>query len=138
MFDITLCLTSALKKLSFLNFLRKKQKMTLFKRLILGAILLTTCFCTTPYIFRKMYSSRSITYALRLRPNEDLKQQLMAFAKANDLRAAYVITCVGSLKQAHIRFANQPKGTVLTEKFEITSLVGAFNTEGGAFSHLAR
>ncbi len=107
--------------------------MTLLKRLILGATLLTTCSSTTIYMFEKIKGSRSITYALRLRPNEDLKQQLMAFAKANDLHAAYVITCAGSLKQANIRFANQPKGTVLTEKFEITSLVGAFNTEGGHF-----
>ena len=104
--------------------------MTLFKRLILGTILITTCSFTTIYMFDKMKGSRSTTYALRLRPNEDLKQQLMAFAQANDLHAAYVITCVGRLKQANIRFANQPKGTVLTEKFEITSLVGAFNTEG--------
>jgi uncharacterized protein len=111
----------------------ENKRLNLLSRLLLVVALITTCSFSTVYIFEKMKGSRSKTYALRLRPNEDLKKQLMAFAQQNDLRAAYVITCVGSLRQANIRFANQPSGTLLTDKFEITSLVGAFNTEGGHF-----
>jgi uncharacterized protein len=91
------------------------------------------CSFSTLYIQQKMKASSSKVYALRLRPNEDLKKSLMDFAKKEKLKAAYIITCVGSLQKANIRFANQPNGTALTDKFEIVSLVGAFNTEGGHF-----
>jgi len=54
-------------------------------------------------------------YALRLHPNQDLKQEIGAFAKANNIQAGYIITCVGSLKKANLRFANQP-GPLLGKK----------------------
>jgi uncharacterized protein len=92
------------------------------------------CSFSTLYIHQKMKASSTKVYALRLRPNEDLKKSLMAFAKKENLKAAYIITCVGSLQKANIRFANQPNGTAFTDKFEIVSLVGAFNTEGGIFT----
>jgi predicted DNA-binding protein with PD1-like motif len=70
-------------------------------------------------------------FALRLRPGQDLQQEIFAFAKREDLRAAAIVTCVGSLKIATVRFANQPAGTPLTGPFEIVSLVGAFTRDGG-------
>lgn len=69
---------------------------------------------------------------MRLRPGQDLQEQIFAFAKAQDLQAAAIVTCVGSLKKATVRFANQPGGTSLEGgPFEIVSLVGTFTREGG-------
>ncbi len=70
-------------------------------------------------------------FALRLHPGQDVQKEILAFAKAQNLRAAAIVTCVGSLKTATVRFANQPEGTALTGPFEIVSLVGAFTRDGG-------
>lgn len=70
-------------------------------------------------------------FALRLRPGQDLQKEIFAFAKRQNLQAAAIVTCVGSLKTATVRFANQSEGTLLTGPFEIVSLVGAFTRDGG-------
>jgi uncharacterized protein len=70
------------------------------------------------------------TFALRLHPGDDLKTSLVAFAHQHDLRAALVLTCVGSLRQAALRLANQPDTTVFEGKFEIVSLVGTLCPDG--------
>lgn len=69
-------------------------------------------------------------FALRLKPNQDLKQSLKNFAIEQDIQAGFILTAIGSLKQATIRFANQSISTVLTNKFEIISLNGTLATEG--------
>jgi predicted DNA-binding protein with PD1-like motif len=43
---------------------------------------------------------------IRLHPGEDLKAQLDKYVKANCLKAASILTCVGSLQQVAIRSAN--------------------------------
>lgn len=43
---------------------------------------------------------------IRLHPGEDLKAQVDKYVKANRLKATCIITCVGSLQQVAIRFAN--------------------------------
>ncbi len=70
------------------------------------------------------------TYALRLRPNQDLRHELEAFAAAHNLRAAFVLTCVGSLRHAALRLANKPDTTHYEDKFEIVSLVGTLSNDG--------
>lgn len=70
------------------------------------------------------------TYAVRLKPGEDLRGALEAFATHHHLRAAFIQTCVGSLNSVTIRFANQPKETLLTGPFEIVSLVGTLSADG--------
>ena len=74
-------------------------------------------------------------YALRLSPNQDLKQEIVSFAKANNIQAGYIITCVGSLKTANLRLANQPEAVTWEEKFEIVSLVGMFGADSGVHLH---
>ncbi|GAB1544068.1 DNA-binding protein [Scytonema sp. NUACC21] len=69
-------------------------------------------------------------FPLRLRPDEDLKQSLKHFASKQDIKAGFILTAIGSLKQAKIRFANQDSSTVLAEKFEILSLNGTVATTG--------
>ena len=73
------------------------------------------------------------TYALRLRPGDDLRQQLTAFTKQHNIKAGAIVTCVGSLTTATLRLANQEGPTVYQGHFEIVSLVGTLSTNG---SHL--
>jgi len=77
-----------------------------------------------------MISSPQKVYAFRLISGQDLKQSLLSFAKENGLKAAYVITCVGSLKEAHLRLADQKMGTRWKQKMEIVSLVGTLFSDG--------
>ena len=78
-------------------------------------------------------SSALKTYALRLKPGDDLRQQLTAFAQQNHIAAGTMLTCVGSLTVATLRLANQEGPTVYRGHFEIVSLVGTLSVNG---SHL--
>ncbi|WP_259404427.1 PPC domain-containing DNA-binding protein [Hymenobacter sp. HSC-4F20] len=78
-------------------------------------------------------SSTLRAYALRLKPGQDLRRELEAFAQAHHLRAAAVLTCVGSLTTTSLRLANQEGGTQYHGHFEIVSLVGTLSVNG---SHL--
>lgn len=78
-------------------------------------------------------SSPLRTYALRLRPGQDLRRELLAFAQAHNLRAACMLTGVGSLTTTTLRLANQEGPTVYQGHFEIVSLVGTLSVNG---SHL--
>jgi len=69
-------------------------------------------------------------FALRLKPNQDLKDTLKNFVTSNNIEAGFILTTVGSLKQATLRFANQNDSKVLHDKFEIVSLVGTLSTHG--------
>lgn len=91
--------------------------------LIIGAFFLISC------------KSKNMTnhIAFRLKPGADLKQSLDSVVKANDIKAGWIITCVGSLTDYSIRFANQPNGSKGIGHFEIINLVGTLSTEG---SHL--
>lgn len=44
-------------------------------------------------------------YVVRLKPNQDLNRELENFVRENNLKAAFVLTCVGSLTKASIRMA---------------------------------
>jgi len=69
-------------------------------------------------------------FAIRLKPNQDLKESLKNFVISNNIEAGFILTTVGSLKQATLRFANQNDSKVLQDKFEIVSLVGTLSTHG--------
>jgi predicted DNA-binding protein with PD1-like motif len=68
--------------------------------------------------------------ALRLKPGQDLREQLEAFVREKRIRAGFIITAVGSLRQASIRLADQPSPTNFEGKFEIVSLVGTLGQDG--------
>lgn len=77
-------------------------------------------------------SSDSRLWVLRLRPGDDLVDSIMEFARQNSIEAGGIVTCVGSLDRAKLRFANQPKYVDLNtmgQHFEIVSLVGTFSTQ---------
>lgn len=82
-------------------------------------------------------SSPLTAYALRLRPGDDLRQQLTAFVAAHRLEAGAVLTCVGSLTDVSLRLANQEAATHYHGHFEIVSLVGTLSASGGGHLHLA-
>jgi len=67
------------------------------------------------------------TFALRLKPHEDVKVAIMKFAVDHKLKAACILSAVGSLEQFNIRFANQEKGTLKPGHFEVVSLTGLFS-----------
>ena len=82
-------------------------------------------------------SSSLQAYALRLRPGDDLRQQLLAFVAAHRIEAGAVLTCVGSLTDVSLRLANQEAATHYHGHFEIVSLVGTLSASGGGHLHLA-
>lgn len=69
-------------------------------------------------------SSQAKIHVIRLRPGEDLKKAIVEFAASNEFMAAVMVTCVGSLTEYNLRFANQKEGRSGTGHFEIVSLVG--------------
>lgn len=77
------------------------------------------------------------TFALRLRPHQDLMAEIIAFGKRNHIRAGVIVTCVGSLEQVTLRYANTGKATQLNGHFEIVSLVGTFAEHSGEHIHLS-
>jgi predicted DNA-binding protein with PD1-like motif len=75
--------------------------------------------------------------AFRLKPGMDLKKEIEAFAVAHELKAGFVVTCVGGLQQVTMRMAGaKPEKQDIrtrTADFEIVSLVGTTGPDG---SHL--
>lgn len=108
----------------------------LLLRILIFFLLAGPVLAQTPAAVPPAHSSPLKTYALRLRPGDDLRQQLTAFAQANHIAAGAMLTCVGSLTVATLRLANQEGPTVLRGHFEIVSLVGTLSA-GGSHLHLA-
>jgi uncharacterized protein len=76
------------------------------------------------------------THVLRLKPGQDLKKELVDFVKVQRMDAGWIVTCVGSLTQYHLRFANQSAGPKMEGHFEIVSLSGTLS-QHGSHLHLA-
>lgn len=70
---------------------------------------------------------------IRLKPGEDIYTSLQDYIERENIEAAYIITTVGSLTEASIRYANQKEASLIKGYFEITSLVGTLSMHG---SHL--
>jgi uncharacterized protein len=75
-------------------------------------------------------------HVFRLRPGDDLLGSIRAYVAANHIQAAVVLSAVGSLTQASIRYANQPEAHIHTGHFEIVSITGTVE-EGGEHIHLS-
>lgn len=69
-------------------------------------------------------------YALRLNPGQDLRVSLEEFVRSHRIQAGVMLTAVGSLQQAALRFAGADAATVLPGPFEIVSLVGTLSVNG--------
>jgi uncharacterized protein len=97
-------------------------------KLLMLSTLFTLCSCALAPKKNTMQ-----IHALRLTPGQDLKKELDQYVKNNQLEAACILTCVGSLRNAVLRPANQKTPLIRAEKWEIVSLVGTLSPEG---SHL--
>ena len=72
-------------------------------------------------------------HAFRLKPGQDLKKEIQKLVTDQQIKAGWISTCVGSLTNYNIRFANQPEGNSGSGHFEIVSLTGTVSVNG---SHL--
>jgi len=74
------------------------------------------------------------TLVLRLTPGEDLRTALTAaftqLQAEQNAKAACVISAVGSLSRAVLRYAAEPGGTVLLEPLELITLSGTLSPDG--------
>src|SRR5687768_8858170 len=80
--------------------------------------------------------SPSRIYVIRLKPREDLKYRLQRFAINNRIKAAVIVTCIGSLRHYNLRYANRKEGHSGKGYFEIVSLVGTLS-DSSAHLHLS-
>jgi predicted DNA-binding protein with PD1-like motif len=72
-------------------------------------------------------------YTFRLRPGQDLYEQIEAFTLREGINAGFVLSAVGSLTQATLRLANRETHTEYKGHFEIVSMTGTVSRNG---SHL--
>lgn len=74
------------------------------------------------------------TIIFRLKPGADLKNSIEEVIKKNTIKAGFIVTCVGGLKQATVRMAGAKPDAqdIRTFKgdFEIVSLVGTVSVNG--------
>ena len=63
-------------------------------------------------------------HVLRLSPGEDLIESMWKYARCNNIKAASIVSVVGSLTNTNIRYANQNDTVSLNGHFEIVSVVG--------------
>lgn len=74
-------------------------------------------------------------YVFRLKPGDDLRKSIEAIVKEKEIKAGWINTCVGSLTDYMIRFANQQEGNRGAGHFEIVSLTGTLSV-GGSHLHI--
>jgi predicted DNA-binding protein with PD1-like motif len=72
-------------------------------------------------------------HAFRLSPGQDLKVEIQDFLIRNEIAAGWICTCIGSLTNYAIRFANQKEASTGEGYFEILSVTGTLSING---SHL--
>lgn len=72
-------------------------------------------------------------YCLRLTPGQDLKRELDRLYNRHAWPAACVLSGIGSLTRAAIRFADEPSARMLAGPLELLSLGGTLSPQG---SHL--
>jgi predicted DNA-binding protein with PD1-like motif len=80
-----------------------------------------------------MQNQSDQSYALRLLPGQDLRENIETYVNEHKIQAGWMVTCVGSLTDYNIRFANAKIGTRGSGQFEIVSLTGTLSDNG---SHL--
>ena len=97
----------------------------MIKQIAFGIALLFSQLITA----QSTMSSQKI-HTMRLHPGDDLKTKLTEYVFQHKIQAGYIITCVGSLKQATLRLANRNETQTWKEQFEITSLVGTLSPDG--------
>ena len=81
-------------------------------------------------------SEKNSFLVFRLNPDEDIKKAINTICLDKKIKAACVVSVVGSLKNANIRLANSNEFLKFNEKFEILSLQGLIS-EAGIHLHIS-
>ena len=69
-------------------------------------LITTICILCSASCNRKIpMQTQTISYALRLKPGQDLRKSLQSFVAEKNIKAGWVATCAGSLTQYNIRFS---------------------------------
>ena len=77
-----------------------------------------------------MQNNTEVSHAFRLLPGQDLRNSIEQYVNDHKIKAGWLITCVGSLTDYNIRFANVKKETKGSGHFEIVSLTGTVSDKG--------
>ncbi len=67
---------------------------------------------------------------LRLKPGQDLKEELLHCVRDQHLQAAWISTCVGSLRNLRLRLAHRSETSEFEGYQEIVSLTGTLSPDG--------
>ena len=81
-------------------------------------------------------SEKNSFLVLRLNPDQDIKKELNAICLDRKIKAACIVSTVGSLKSVNIRLANSNKFLERDEKFEVLSIQGLIS-EAGIHLHIS-
>jgi len=76
-------------------------------------------------------------HILRLHPGDDLRAALAALPAALGISAGFILSGIGSLSPAVIRYAGATAGTRIDGDSEIISMAGTLAGEGGPHVHIA-
>lgn len=68
-------------------------------------------------------------YVLQLKPGQDLKKELKKFTDSHNIKAGYVLTGVGNLTKATLRFVDE-KVKTFDKNFGIVSIDGTLSRDG--------
>jgi len=90
----------------------------------------------SPLQIRPFETARMRVVPLRLRPGDDLRQALESWMAQQNERAGCVISAIGSLSTAQVRFAGRDDITAIAGELEILSLAGTLSPDG-AHLHIA-
>ncbi len=82
-----------------------------------------------------MKNNYDVSHAIRLLPGDDLKNSIQQYISKKKIGAGWILTCVGSLTDYNIRFANMPVSSSGSGYFEIISLAGTV-AENGLHLHI--
>jgi hypothetical protein len=67
---------------------------------------------------------------VRFNPGDDLRRSVEAFAQGSDGLSAFLISGIGSLVDARLRFAGEAEETIITGPLEIISVAGSVSPDG--------
>ena len=76
------------------------------------------------------HTSQGTLLTTRLAPGACLKTALLEVVQTQSLKAATIVSCVGSLERAHLRLAGAKETQRFPGPFEIVSLVGTLCPDG--------
>ncbi len=99
-------------------------------RFRISFFLTTFLFLSCNFSKKMMEIKNNTAHAFRLKPGQDIRKSIEEYVKEHKIKAGWVATCVGSLTNYNIRFANEKEGSSGTGHFEIVSLVGTVSTNG--------